>query len=84
MEAISEIYDVYDPVTDHDVLTLLRHSASRATSGRPVSDIVRDISDRIAPTWSRERIRDWERTLEIPVHDGRVSADLGLPRSIRR
>jgi putative phosphoribosyl transferase len=79
LEEISEIYDVYDPVTDHNVLTLLRHSAGRAAPGRAVSDVVRDISDRISPGWSREKTRDWERTLEIPVSRGRISAELGLP-----
>lgn len=63
-ETVSAWYDDFTPVTDHDVLTALGRPTRR------VSGIVHDISSRIVDT---------ERTIEIPVREGQLVADLGTP-----
>ncbi|HMA25934.1 MAG TPA: phosphoribosyltransferase family protein, partial [Gemmatimonadaceae bacterium] len=63
-ETVSSSYERFAPLTDDDVLTVL---GSRT---RRVSRMVHDISGRIT---------DAERTIEIPVYDGHVQADLATP-----
>lgn len=63
-ETVSSSYERFGPLTDDDVLTVL---GSRT---RRVSGMVHDISGRIT---------DAERTIEIPVYDGHVQADLATP-----
>jgi putative phosphoribosyl transferase len=61
-QTVSSSYESFAPVSDDDVLTALGRPARR------VSEIVTDIT---------HRITDAERTIEIPITDGCVVADLG-------
>lgn len=63
-ETVSASYDNLAPLTDDEVLMALGRPTRR------VSGIVRDISSRITDT---------ERTIEIPIREGRVVGDLGTP-----
>jgi putative phosphoribosyl transferase len=60
-DAVASSYDSFDRVTDDDVLTALGKPTRR------VSRIVHDISGRIT---------DAERSIEIPIGDGRLVGDL--------
>jgi putative phosphoribosyl transferase len=66
-ETVSSSYESFTPVTDNDVLAALGRPTRR------VSRMVYDISGRISAA---------ERTIEIPVGDGRVVADIGTSEAI--
>jgi putative phosphoribosyl transferase len=66
-ETVSSSYESFAAVSDNDVLTALDRPTRR------VSRMVYDISGRISAA---------ERTIEIPVGDGRVVADLGTSDAI--
>jgi dienelactone hydrolase len=65
-------------VSDDDVLTLLRNGSDPLTDRR-VSDVMRDLSDRIASPWPRAHDVDREHDLQIATRDDRLSASLGTP-----
>jgi putative phosphoribosyl transferase len=78
---VSASYEDFSPVTDEEVLNLLRPTRLITTDER-LSTILRDVSDRIAPPWSCEgdAYRDGELTIAIPVRAGAIMADLGMPQ----
>jgi putative phosphoribosyl transferase len=83
-ETPSAAYEDYSRVKDEDVLNLLGRRTDRAIANdREIfSDILRDVSDRIAPASPNGDMRhgDDEQAIEIPVCDSTIMADLGVPR----
>jgi putative phosphoribosyl transferase len=75
LELVERAYDDYRALTDDDVLALLRGPARR------VSMTVHDIRERLgrALAGSAPDVRDQERAIVIPVADGAVAGDLGVP-----
>ena len=75
LELVERAYHDYRPLADNDVLALLRGPARR------VSITVRDIGERLgrALGGSDPDVRDRERAIVIPVADGAVAGDLGMP-----
>jgi putative phosphoribosyl transferase len=74
-EVVARSYADYPAVSDDDVLALLGGRIRR------VSWTVRDISERLGAAFggADARARDHERTIAIPVADGVVAGDLGVP-----
>jgi putative phosphoribosyl transferase len=77
---VSEFYGRFESVSDEDVLMLLR-TGSDALADRRVSDVMRDLSDRIASPWPRARDTDHEQNVQIAVRNERLAASLGAPKS---
>jgi putative phosphoribosyl transferase len=79
-QTVSAMYEDFATVTDEDVLALLGRPVDK-----PSSTIPRDTSDRItlaARYADGERIVR-ERRVEIPIRDGVIVGDLGVPRRVR-
>jgi putative phosphoribosyl transferase len=79
IDTLAAIYENHDTVSDHDVLSLLRRTNGGRSFPATSSKIVRDVSDRISGAWLNDAVSNRERPVEIPVHDGRLSAKLGSP-----
>jgi len=76
VNSVSEFYGRHEPVSDEDVLMLLR-TGSDALVDRRVSDVMRDLSDRIASPWPLAHGADQEQNIQIGIRDERLSASLG-------
>jgi putative phosphoribosyl transferase len=79
LNGVSEFFARYEPVSDDDVLMLLR-GGREALADRRVSDVMRDLSDRIASPWPRADDVDREQNLQVAIRDERLSATLGAPK----
>jgi putative phosphoribosyl transferase len=75
LRTLSTAFEHCDPVTDEEVLELLHRPTRR------VSSTMLDTSSHVgmALPWGDDRPRDRERAIAIPVADGAMMADLGMP-----
>lgn len=75
LASLSTAFEDYAPVTDDDVLELLHRPTRRVFSA------TLDTSNHfdMALPWGNGQPRDRERAVAIPVADGAIMADLGMP-----